>query len=210
MFLVGGAADGPGHGDGAVGRKGDAVEPGHHRIGIGDPFVHARRAGAAEQHLAIGQAPAGVEEDAADGAGLGRREGAGHGIEGHDDDQHQGVHGMAGDDVERGVLAHHPPVVQADHDMGHDLHGGRAQGPEGGLEIRHRAVQVVDLADRLLGADHIHHRGVHPGALHRLGAGVVGQRRVHGHLEEGEVPLEFLDDRKVGPVADFVAPVGPA
>ena len=135
----------------AVGGKRDAVEAGHHRVGVGDAPVHAGRPRAAEQHLAVGQPPPRLQEDPPDVRGRRRHEGAGLRVERHHDHQHQRMDRDARrDDVERRGLAEDAPVVQADDDVRHHLHRRRAQRRQRRLEILDRAVEVVDLADGLV------------------------------------------------------------
>ena len=151
MLLLRGPADRLRDGHGAVGGKGDAVEAGHHRIGVGHAPVHARRPRAAEQHLRSRKPRARL-------AGRSRPTSAVPGvtnvpglrIERHDHHQHERVHPMAAHDVERRGLAEQAAVVQADDDVRHDLHRRRAQRRQRRLEVRDRALEVVDVADRFL------------------------------------------------------------
>ena len=82
MGLVERPAGHGGHGDSSVCRKGYSVEPGHHRVGVGYPLVHARRPGATQQHLAVRQPITGLEENPAHLVCVGRLEGSGFGIKG--------------------------------------------------------------------------------------------------------------------------------
>ena len=54
MRLVKRTANAGGNRNRPVGRKRNTVKTRHDRVGIGDPFMHSRRAGAAEQHMAVG------------------------------------------------------------------------------------------------------------------------------------------------------------
>ena len=74
--LVERPADGICHSDRAIGRKRDAVQARHHRVGVGDTLVHAGRTRAAQQHLPVGQAGAGLQENPPDVSGIRRLEGA--------------------------------------------------------------------------------------------------------------------------------------
>ncbi len=91
--------------------------------------------------------------------------------------------------------------------MGRNLHPGRGQGGQRRLEILNRAVEVVDLADRLIRADHIHHRGIDARSLHPPRAGLVGQGGVDGDLQIREVALQPLDHRIEPLIPDLIAPV---
>ena len=48
MLLLDGAANGAGEGDNSIGRIGDAVESGHHCVGVGDKLVASGGPHAAE------------------------------------------------------------------------------------------------------------------------------------------------------------------
>ena len=50
MLLLDGPANGASEGDNALGRVGDAVESGHHRIGVGDKLVASCGPHTAELH----------------------------------------------------------------------------------------------------------------------------------------------------------------
>ena len=191
----------------ALGGEGDPVQPGRHGIGVGHAPVHSGRARAAQEDLAAGDAPPRLEEDAPRVRRARRGERAGLRVERHDHDQHQRMHAVARHDVERRALAQDAPIVQPDHDVGHDLHRGRAQGAQRRLEVLHRPLEVVDLADGRLRADHVHHRGVDARRFHRLRARAVEQRRVDRDLEVREIALQALDRGVVALVADLVGAV---
>jgi hypothetical protein len=69
--------------------------------------------------------------------------------------------------------------VQADHDVRHDLERCPGEVPERSLEIRDRPLEVVDLLDRILRADHVEHRGVDAGCLDALRGVARDERGVH-------------------------------
>jgi hypothetical protein len=118
--------------------------------------------------------------------------------------------GVARADFERGGLPQDAPVVQADDDVRHDLHAGRAQGGERCLEVRYGPVEMIDLADRLLRADHVHHRRIDAGTFHQFRAPLVEEGRVHGDPQMGKIALQALEDGKISFVLDLIAPVGAA
>ena len=128
----------------SIRRESDAVEAGHHRVGVRYALVQAGRSCATEQHLPVGEAPACLEEDPADIARVGHGVEPRLGVEGHDDHQHECVERIAADDVQRVRLTEDAAVVQADDDVRTDFHRGRAQRRQGGFEVFHRAVQAMN------------------------------------------------------------------
>jgi hypothetical protein len=205
VFLHGRTADRLRHGHRTVRRKRDAVEARCDRVRVGHAAVHARRTRAAEQHLAVGQSPTRLEKDAANVLRARNRERARLRIDRHDDDEHQRMDSMPRNDVERPRLADDAPIMEADDDVRHDLHRRRAKRREGRLEILDRAVEVIDVADRLVGADDVHHRRVDTGGLHALRARLVEERRMDRDLEIRIVALQPLEHRVVALVLDLVA-----
>src|SRR6266542_3118846 len=204
VLLHGGTTDRMSDRERAFGREGDAVEARRDRVRVGDPTMHARRACAAEQDFALRYACTCVEEDPADVFRARRLERTRSCVERHDDDEHERTDRMPAHDVERARLADDAAVVQADDDVRHDLHSCRAQRGERRLEIVDGAVEMIDVADRLLGPDHVHHRRVHTRDLHQPCAALIEQRRVNRDLQIGIVALELLDDRVEALVADLV------
>jgi hypothetical protein len=71
-----------------------------------------------------------------------------------------------------------------------DLHRGGAERGQRGFEIRHRPVEVVNLADGFLGADDIQHGDVHAGGFHLLRPGLVGQGGVDGDAQRSRSSLD--------------------
>jgi hypothetical protein len=89
---------------------------------------------------------------------------------------------VAGDDLERATLAEEAPVMEAEDDVRHDLEPGVAERGDGGLEVGDGLLlQMVDVADRLVGADHVDERAVDAGRLERARAGLVDQTGVDDH-----------------------------
>ncbi len=66
---------------------------------------------------------------------------------------------------------------------------------------------MVDVADRILGADHVHHGGIDASAFHLPGALFIGQSGVDGDLQMGKVALQALDHQIVTLILDLVDPV---
>ena len=101
MLLYCWASDSVRHGQRALCRKCDAIETGHHGIGVGDTPVHPGWPGTTQKHLTAGDPPACLEKNPADIPGLGRAECPRLGVERHYHDQHQRMDAVAAHDIER-------------------------------------------------------------------------------------------------------------
>ena len=100
--------------------------------------------------------------------------------------------------------------MKADHDMRDDFHRGRRQRGERRFEVGDRAVEMIDVADRLLRPYHVSHGHIDTGRFHVFGAPFVEQGRMCGNAQIGKLVLEFLDGRVIALVRHFVAPIGTA
>ncbi|TPW15432.1 MAG: hypothetical protein FD127_791 [Acidimicrobiaceae bacterium] len=76
---------------------------------------------------------------------------------------------MGGDDLQGAMLAQEPAVVHAEHDVRDDPQPGLGEQPERPVEVVDREIEVVDVADRLVGADDVEHHRVDPGGRQALG-----------------------------------------
>jgi hypothetical protein len=111
-------------------------------------------------------------------------------------------------DVERAFLTQQPAIVQANDDVGDDFHVRCTQCSERRLEILHGAVEMVDVADRLLSADHVHHGGIDTSRCHQPCARLIEQGGMNRDLQFRKITFELFDDGVIFLVLDLVAPVG--
>ena len=95
------------HRERAIRGKRDAIESRGDGVRIGDTPVHARRARAAEQDLAVRDARARLDEDPAHVLGARRFERSGLRVERHHHDEDERSDRMAAHDVERAILEDH-------------------------------------------------------------------------------------------------------
>ncbi len=191
--------------DRAVARMRDAVEPRHHCVGVDLDFRASRRARAAEEQRHLGKLRACIEEEAPHRAARHRLERPmRRRVKRHHDDQHQRRGPMPGHHLERVPLAEHPPVVQSDDDVRHDLERGLGEVPKRFLEVRDRPLQVIHLLDGVLRADHVEHRRVDARLFHAPRRVARDERRVNGDAERGKRILDAPDRRVERAVLDLV------
>ncbi len=97
--------------------------------------------------------------------------------------------------------------MKPNHDMRHHRHPRFGKRGEGGLEIGDRTVEMIDLADRLLGADDVDHRHIDAAFRHLAHILARSERRMDRDAEPGKIALETGEHRIISPVGHFVAPI---
>ena len=133
--------------------------------GLVEVALHlAERASTAEVHLGRGHREACLCEEVDHVIEGGRRQvphrRADQRNEHHKD---QRRHGIVTDHLERAVLPEELPVVEPEDDVGNDPQLAFGKQLERAFEVAGRQVEVVDVADRLVGTDDVEHHAVDAG-----------------------------------------------